>query len=102
MSLICSNGRKTSGNGGRRVRVGLRARAVARSAVLTLGLLGHAKLSDDRVEVVRDPVRGDEDDVTGLDDGHAASQVAQLGVDPVHWAEGAYRGFKDFMLREAA
>ena len=94
VSLICGNGWQTSGNGGGGVRVGFRTRARARAVVraraadLPLGLLRDAKLSDDRIEVVGDAVGGDEDDVAGLDGGHAASQVAQLGVDPVHWAQG--------------
>ena len=93
VSLICGNGWQTSGNGGGGVRVGLRTRARARAVVraraadLPLGLLRDAKLSDDRIEVVGDSVGGDEDDVAGLDGGHAASQVAQLGVDPIHWAQ---------------
>ena len=51
---------------------------------------GQAELSDDRVEVVRDAVGGEEDDVAGVDEGEAAGEVAQLGVDSVHRAKCAW------------
>ena len=56
---------------------------------LSIWFSGYTELSDDGVEVVRDSVGGEEDDVAGVDEGEAARQVAQLGVDPVHGTEGA-------------
>ena len=56
---------------------------------LSIRFGGCTELSDHRVEVVRDSVGGEEDDVAGIDEGETARQVAQLGVDSVHWTEGA-------------